>query len=343
VAVIVVDREVEALYRVPLGDFVAARKALAARLKAAGRREEAAMVTSLPKPAATAWALNQVYWFDRQLFDALAAAGQRLLEAQREALAGRPADVAGPARARQAAVDAVVDRAAGFLAAAGGVAGIDTRRRLAVSADALAARGSAIDATGPAPGRLAADLDPTGFSVLAALTGTPGPQRPAVEPPPSGGPAGRDDGATPPGRGASSRRAAPPAVPPPRDDAPPPHPTRRAAIEQVMRAAAAAEATLERAVAAAGEARAQAAAAQQRRRTAEEARDAARAAHDEARRQLERARAAVGPAEQALADADATAAALERAAGVAEAARARAVAALADARARLDRLWSELP
>jgi hypothetical protein len=343
VAVIAVAREVEALFRVPLDDFVAARNALAARLKAAGRPEEASTVKALRKPSATAWALNQVYWFERTLFDGLAAAGQRLLDAQRDALAGRPAALAGPARARQTAVDAVVDRAAGFLAEAGSAAGPDARRRLAVSADALAARGVALTGQDPEPGRLIADLAPPGFSLLAALATAVPPPAPGAHPVATDA---RLEAATPvPSRTGATREDATPIGSPKRSAgepvAPPGPAPRRAAIEGAMRAAAAAEAALARAAAALESARAEAEGARARRRTAAEACEAARAVREEAQQRFERAQAALGAAERAFEDAAAAEEPAERAAREAAHAREHAAAALSAARARLDRLWSE--
>ena len=60
------DDEAAALYRVPLGEFTAARNALAKQLGPA-----AADVRTLAKPHAAAWAVNQLYWQRRATYDAL--------------------------------------------------------------------------------------------------------------------------------------------------------------------------------------------------------------------------------------------------------------------------------
>ena len=52
--------ETDRLFVVPPAGFVAARRALASALKAAGRREEAAVVEKRPRPSVSTWATNQV-------------------------------------------------------------------------------------------------------------------------------------------------------------------------------------------------------------------------------------------------------------------------------------------
>ena len=47
------------LYGLPLDAFVPERDALAKRLRAEGRRDEAAEVKALRKPSVAAWAVNQ--------------------------------------------------------------------------------------------------------------------------------------------------------------------------------------------------------------------------------------------------------------------------------------------
>jgi hypothetical protein len=63
--------DVDALFTLPPGEFVAARSALAARLKKAGQAEEAERVKAMVKPSATAWAVNQLYCRHRREFDRL--------------------------------------------------------------------------------------------------------------------------------------------------------------------------------------------------------------------------------------------------------------------------------
>lgn len=48
------------LYTAPLSEFVARRKAVAARLRERGRMDEAKAVAAVGKPRATVWALNRI-------------------------------------------------------------------------------------------------------------------------------------------------------------------------------------------------------------------------------------------------------------------------------------------
>ena len=160
---------IEALYQQPSGAFVASRNALAAALKKEGDAETAEHVKRLAKPSPGAWALNQVYWRERPLFDRMIRAGDALRTLQQQMLAGRAASPRDVTAERQAALDAVVARALAFLRDDGNVVTAATRRRLATSADALASYGSA--APGYAPGRMVEDLEAPGFAALASLGG----------------------------------------------------------------------------------------------------------------------------------------------------------------------------
>ena len=80
--------DIDALFRLPLGEFTAARNALAAKLKNAQRADEAARVMGLAKPPVSAWAVNQLYWRHREPFERLLAAGDRLRTAQASQLRG---------------------------------------------------------------------------------------------------------------------------------------------------------------------------------------------------------------------------------------------------------------
>ena len=66
------------LYQVPLGEFTAARDALAARLKASGDKDAAAAARKARKPSIAAWASNQVVWHAGEEWQRLRAATQAL-------------------------------------------------------------------------------------------------------------------------------------------------------------------------------------------------------------------------------------------------------------------------
>jgi hypothetical protein len=162
---------IEALYRQPSAGFVAARNALASALKKEGDVEAAELVRRLAKPSPGAWALNQVYWRERVLFDRMIRAGDAVRTLQQQMLAGRAARPREAAAERQAAVDAVVERALAFLSDDGNVVTSATRQRLTTSADAVASYGSG--AQGFTPGQMVEDLDAPGFAALASLGGGP--------------------------------------------------------------------------------------------------------------------------------------------------------------------------
>jgi hypothetical protein len=71
------SRDIDALFQAPLVEFTASRNELAARLKKAGRREEADRVKGLAKPSVSAWVVNQLYWKHQHAFNELLLAGKR--------------------------------------------------------------------------------------------------------------------------------------------------------------------------------------------------------------------------------------------------------------------------
>jgi hypothetical protein len=162
-----VDKEVDELFQLPLGEFTAARNALAARLKKEAQEEEAARVKALPKPSVSAWAVNQVYWRHPKEFEALVASGERLRKAQASHIAGKSADMQGALEAHREALSALSKRAAEVLRESGHPASPDMMRRVTTTLEALAAYGPLPEA--PPGGRLTDDIDPPGFEVLAAL------------------------------------------------------------------------------------------------------------------------------------------------------------------------------
>jgi hypothetical protein len=153
------ESSIDTLYKGPLGEFVSARTALAKSLSGS----DAKRVKALQKPAVAAWAVNQVYWHARPVYDRLLKSGKALRSAQIAALGGRSADVRGAGETHREAIAAAVKEA----------------RRLAVSsgvqptADALARTFEALSlATREVEpdGRLTKPLSPAGFEALAGVT-----------------------------------------------------------------------------------------------------------------------------------------------------------------------------
>jgi hypothetical protein len=153
-----IDDKIDELYKLPLAEFVTARTALAKTLNG----EEAKRVKALTKPTVLPWAVNQLYWRARPVWDRLVKAGDKVRVAQIAALKGRAADLpAATAAHRQAIAEAVT---AATKAAGGGGHEVAT--------DGLARMLEAISLTESTPepaGRLTKPLQPAGFEALAGI------------------------------------------------------------------------------------------------------------------------------------------------------------------------------
>jgi hypothetical protein len=150
------DDEIDALYRLPPGEFTAARNVLAKARGAAG-----AAIRTLEKPSLPAWGVNQVYWKDRSAFDALVEAATAMRQAHVHVISGRNADVAGAEAAHTAAVKAAVQSARRSIEAVG-------EKATPATIDAIAETFQALP-TEDTPGRLTKPLKPMGFGTLMSL------------------------------------------------------------------------------------------------------------------------------------------------------------------------------
>jgi colicin import membrane protein len=173
------DAEIERLYQLPLGDFTAARNVLA---KGAGKR--AAEVRALVKPPVPAWAINQLYWKRRALYDALIDAAAEMRRAHAAVLSGRAADVRAAGKEHDARVAAALEGALEILVESGQAPTDATRQAIATTLRALPADEPA--------GLLTRTLQPGGFEALAGLSirGAKAPlakpaSKPAPPPPPA--------------------------------------------------------------------------------------------------------------------------------------------------------------
>jgi hypothetical protein len=104
------------LYGLPLERFIPERTALAKSLRAEGRRVEAEQVAKLRKPSVAAWAVNQLVRTQRTALDELLAAGDGLVQAQADVVAG-----AGDGRSLRAAAERERTAVEALLAAARGL------------------------------------------------------------------------------------------------------------------------------------------------------------------------------------------------------------------------------
>jgi hypothetical protein len=163
------DDEIAALYALPLGEFTAARNALAKR---AGPR--AAEVKSLVKPNIAAWAVNQLFWHRRPVFDALVEAAEAAQRAQLKQLNGETADLETPAARHRAALQQALAAATELLVSSGEAASPSTLQAVTQTLEALP--------SAEANGRLTRPLVSVGFGALAALLGAAGPgSRPGAD------------------------------------------------------------------------------------------------------------------------------------------------------------------
>jgi len=148
---------IDRLYALPLDEFVAARNELAKQSPG----DDGKTIRALSKPNAVAWALNQLYWSARPVFDRLVAAAAKLREAQASGLLGKQADLRGADAAHREALLAAVREAARILKRAGHDAGPDALRLLTAALEALPWEDR--------PGRLARPPGPAGFAAFAGM------------------------------------------------------------------------------------------------------------------------------------------------------------------------------
>jgi len=151
------ETDIDRLYQLPLEEFTAARNALA---RTAGN--DAADVRQLIKPSIPAWAVNQLYWKQRELYEALIDASTALRKTHKTILGGRRADLREPSRAHEDALDAALKGALALLQEAGHPATEATRQGVLTTLRALP--------TNEPPGRLTETLQPGGFEMLQGLS-----------------------------------------------------------------------------------------------------------------------------------------------------------------------------
>jgi hypothetical protein len=166
------DEEVAALYRLPLGEFTAARNALA-KTRGAAR----AGVRELQKPHAAAWAVNQLFWDRRATYDAVITAAHAMRQAHARMLSGRQANVPEAEDAHRDAVRAAVQAIRELATAAGETLSAMTLEAVSETLRALPSDDE--------PGQLTQPLKPLGFGALFGVLG----QGSGVQGPGSGSPA----------------------------------------------------------------------------------------------------------------------------------------------------------
>ncbi len=170
---------VAVLYQAPLDQFVTVRKRLCSELKQAGDRMAAAELAKFKRPALSVWAVNQLWWQERESFEQLLAAAARLSAGDLTAT--------GSHRELMTSLRGVAAR---LLQDAGHAASEATLRRTSTTLSALAASGGF--APDP-PGALQQDREPPGFEAVAFTSVLATTEQPSAQ---AQGPAGADSGAS---------------------------------------------------------------------------------------------------------------------------------------------------
>lgn len=154
-----IDARIDDLYQLPLNEFTSARNALVKTLRGA----DASRVRKLAKPSVVAWAVNQVYWKSRAVYERVMKTGEQLRTAQIAALEGKKkADVRATGDAHRRAIGDAVQEAQRLAAPSGSHPGPDALMR---TFEALS-----LSTEAPEPGRLTEPLQPAGFEALAGVT-----------------------------------------------------------------------------------------------------------------------------------------------------------------------------
>ena len=168
------------LYALEPEEFTAARNAMAKRLRAEGRRDDAAVVAKLRRPPLTAWVLNTLARERPDLVAGVLEAGGGLRAATERALDGDASALRSAQAAERRSVDAATAEAARRLEAGGRAGGDAARQRMAatlraaVADPAVAERlvAGALDDDHEAPG-----FGLEGFAVSAGPRRRPAPAR----------------------------------------------------------------------------------------------------------------------------------------------------------------------
>jgi hypothetical protein len=155
------DEAIDQLYQLPLDEFTAARNALA---KESGDNA----IKKLEKPTLPAWAVNQLYWRERKLYDEVIKTSAQVRTAHTDMLAGKKADVRAAEVFHGEALRKAKDAIRKILEQAGNAVGDAVMTPVTETLDALP--------TTDEPGRLTRPLRRTGFEALQGITITAQPK-----------------------------------------------------------------------------------------------------------------------------------------------------------------------
>lgn len=149
------DDSIDQLYQLSLDEFTAARNALA-------KESGDGAIKKLEKPNLAAWAVNQLYWHERKLYDEVIKTSTQVRTAHRQMLSGKGSDVKAAETFHAEAMRKAKAAIRQMLAAAGNSAADAVMTPITETLDALP--------TTDAPGRLTKPLRRTGFEALQGVT-----------------------------------------------------------------------------------------------------------------------------------------------------------------------------
>jgi hypothetical protein len=159
------EDRIDELYQLPLEEFTAARNALAKEL---GDNS----VKKLEKPNLAAWAVNQLYWQQRKLYDEVVKTSGQVRTAYKQMLAGKSADVRAAEVFHAEAMRKAKDAIRRMLEAVGNNPSDAVMTPVTETLDALP--------TTDQPGRLTKPLRRTGFEALQGVTIAARPSKPVA-------------------------------------------------------------------------------------------------------------------------------------------------------------------
>ena len=149
------DDAIDQLYQLPLEEFTAARNT-------AAKDTGDSAIKKLEKPTLPAWAVNQLYWRQRKLYDDLIKTSTQVRTAYKQMLAGKTADVRAAETFHADSMRKAKDAIRRILEEAGSTAGDAVMTPVTETLDALP--------TTDEPGRLTRPLRRTGFEALQGVT-----------------------------------------------------------------------------------------------------------------------------------------------------------------------------
>ena len=164
------ERELDALYQLPLAQFTSARNELAKRLRADGQAEQAEHVEALRKPTVAVWLVNRLVREDELDVQRLLKAGESLAKTQAKVTQGQSPEAFLDARREEQRALERLTRAAQGLAESAGVG------RSAVDRATQTLRAASLTDEGRRllkQGRLTEELQPPGFEALAGVNFAP--------------------------------------------------------------------------------------------------------------------------------------------------------------------------